>query len=42
MLAKLVENIQQTMISLEIDGERYTIRSVESQDDGIIIIEGYA
>ena len=27
--------------SFEIDGEQYTIRSVESQDDGTIVIEGY-
>ncbi len=27
--------------SFEIDGEEYTIRSIESQDDGTIIIEGY-
>ena len=28
-------------VSFEIDGEEYTIRSIESQDDGTIIIEGY-
>ena len=28
-------------IPFEIDGEEYTIRSIESQDDGTIIIEGY-
>ena len=28
-------------VPFEIDGETYTIRSVESQDDGTIIIEGY-
>ena len=28
-------------IPFEIDGEKYTIRSIESQDDGTIIIEGY-
>ena len=27
--------------SFEIDGESYTIRSIESQDDGTIVIEGY-
>jgi len=28
-------------VPFEIDGEEYTIRSIESQDDGTIIIEGY-
>ena len=27
--------------TFEIDGEQYTIRSIESQDDGTIVIEGY-
>ena len=28
-------------VPFEIDGEKYTIRSIESQDDGTIIMEGY-
>ncbi len=31
----------ETTESFAIDGEKYTIRSIESQDDGTIVIEGY-